>query len=75
MQARMTAGLVTVLAIVVVASAVTLALMAPGAIDGPGRAPGGVEERLDSNSPRTSGSTHSARRGPKARSASANVSS
>jgi hypothetical protein len=47
MQARMTAGLVTALAIVVVASAVTLAVMAPSAIDGPGRAPGGIEERLE----------------------------
>ena len=47
MQARMMSGLVTVLAMIVVASAMALASMAPSGLRGPARAPGGVEERLE----------------------------
>jgi hypothetical protein len=46
MRTRMVAGPVTVLAMLVVASAATLAVMAPSGVRGPGRAPG-VEERLE----------------------------
>jgi hypothetical protein len=47
MQARMMSGLVTVVAMIVVASAMALASMAPSGLRGPARAPGGVEERLE----------------------------
>jgi hypothetical protein len=46
MYARAATGVVTVLALIVVAYAVMLAARAPGA-SGPGRAPGGAEERLE----------------------------
>ena len=47
MQARMMSALVTVVAMIVVASAMALASMAPSGLRGPARAPGGVEERLE----------------------------
>ncbi len=47
MQARMISGLFTVLAMVVVATAVTLVVTAPNGLRGPARAPGGAEERLE----------------------------
>jgi hypothetical protein len=46
MYARATSGVVTVLALIVVAYAVMLAARAPG-VSGPGRAPGGADERLE----------------------------
>ena len=46
MHARAASGFVTALALIVVASAVVLAAQAPGG-SGPGRAPGGAEERLE----------------------------
>jgi type II secretory pathway pseudopilin PulG len=47
MHARMTSGLLTLLALAVVATAAVLALAAPAALPGAGRAPGGNEERLE----------------------------
>ncbi|HJS25783.1 MAG TPA: hypothetical protein VJ913_01495, partial [Actinomycetota bacterium] len=46
MHTRAASGVVTVLALFVVASAVVLAARAPS-VSGPGRAPGGAEERLE----------------------------
>ena len=47
MHARTVSGLITVFAMIVVASAVTLAVTAPTVLRGPARAPGGAEERLE----------------------------
>ncbi|HET6791044.1 MAG TPA: sialidase family protein [Actinomycetota bacterium] len=47
MPARTISGLFTLLAMVVVAAALVLVMNAPSAVRGPGRAPGGNEERLE----------------------------
>lgn len=47
MQRRLLSGLATVLALVVVASAITIAMNAQGDVFGRGRGPGGAEERLE----------------------------
>ena len=47
MHARMISGLVTLLAMAVVASALALVMNAPSALRGPGRAPGANDERME----------------------------
>ena len=47
MPARTISGLFTLLAMAVVAAALALVMNTPGAVRGPGRAPGGNEERLE----------------------------
>jgi hypothetical protein len=47
MQARSISGAITVLALAILAAAVALSTNAPSGEAGPGRAPGGVDERLE----------------------------
>ena len=53
MPARTISGLFTLLAMAVVAAALALVMNTPGAVRGPGRAPGGNEERLEQQLDRT----------------------